>query len=179
VLLLDGIVLGLLVGVLAGGSLKRFGAVRLKGEYLILPLLAFQLAVPRLATALGLPSRIAFVAWVAVMIGLVALALWNRRWLGLAIAAVGIALNIVVIVANGAMPVSLDAVARLDSTVVPKFDLLHEPLTAETRLEGLADIIPIPGPTWHRGVASVGDLLLFAGAGFFVFAAMREDSEAG
>ena len=176
-LLLDGIVLGLIVGLLAGGSFARFGRVSLKGEYLILPLLIFQLAVPRVASALNIPGVFALGLWVAVMCLLVALALWNRRWIGLTIAALGIALNIVVIVANGAMPVSLDAVARLDPTVVPQFDLVHESLGAETRLAGLADVIAIPGPSWHRGVASPGDILLSAGAGIFVFAAMRKRSE--
>ncbi|MCE5191189.1 MAG: DUF5317 domain-containing protein, partial [Actinomycetia bacterium] len=164
-LLLDGIVLGLVIGALSGGSLSRFGRVKLKGEHLLLPLLVFQLAIPRLCDALGLPTRLSLVFWIAVMCALVVLGLWNRRWLGLSIAALGIALNIVVIAANGAMPVSLDAVARLDSKVVPRFDLVHEALTDETRFKGLADIIALPGPAWHRGVASPGDFLLSAGAG--------------
>lgn len=178
-LLLDGIVLGLLIGALSGGSLSRFGQVKLKGEHLLLPLLVFQLAIPRLCDALGLSARLSLVLWIAVMCALVVLALWNWRWLGLSIAALGIALNILVIAANGAMPVSLDAVARLDSKVVPRFDLVHEALTDETRFKGLADVIALPGPAWHRGVASPGDFLLSAGAGVFVFAAMRKKSENG
>ncbi len=178
-LLLDGIVIGLVGGLLSGGSVVALGRIKLKGEYLLLPLLVFQLLVPRLAGALGLSHVVALGLWVAVMCALVALAVWNRRWLGLVVAALGIALNIVVIVANGAMPVSLDAVARLDPTVVPRFDLVHEQLTAETRFTGLADIIAVPGPGWHRGVASPGDFLLSAGAGMFVFAAMRRKSENG
>jgi hypothetical protein len=179
VLLLDGIVLGLALGLLAGGSFARFSRVHLKGEYLFMPLLAFQLLVPRLATMLGFAPAVALGLWVAAMCGLIALALWNRRWLGLSIAALGIALNVVVIVANGAMPVSLDAIARLDPTLVPQFDLVHEQLTSETRFQGLADVIAFPGPKWHRGVASPGDFLLSAGAGIFVFAAMRKKSEDG
>ncbi|TDB38806.1 MAG: hypothetical protein D9V44_03715 [Actinobacteria bacterium] len=178
-LLLDGIVLGLVLGLLTGGSFARFARVHLKGECLFMPLLAFQLIVPRLATALGLAPAFALALWVTAMCGLIALALWNRHWAGLSIAALGIALNVVVIVANGAMPVSLDAIARLDPKLVPNFDLVHEQLTDETRLQGLADVIAVPGPKWHRGVASPGDLLLSAGAGIFVFSAMRKKSEEG
>lgn len=176
-LLLDGIVLGIVAGLLAGGSLARFGRVRLKGELAILPLLAFQLIVPRIATAMGFSQGVALGVWVVAMCGLVALALWNRHWVGLVIAALGIALNIVVIVANGGMPVSLDAIASLDASLVPKFDLVHTPLTAETRFPGLADVIAVPGPRWHRGVVSPGDVLLSLGAGFFVFSAMRRKAE--
>lgn len=104
-LLLDGIVIGLVVGLLSGGSVVALGRIKLKGEYLLLPLLVFQLLVPRIAGALGLSHAVALGLWVAVMCALVALAVWNRRWLGLVVAALGIALNIVVIVANGAMPV--------------------------------------------------------------------------
>lgn len=173
-LLLDGIILGLLAGLVSGGRLGNLAHAKLKGEAVIIGMLVFQLSVPRLTLLLGLTGSIPLVLWLLSMAALVALALVNWRSAGMVLAALGIALNIVAIGANGAMPVSTEAIARLDPALTPRFDLLHEPLTEETRLIGLTDAIAIPGPVWHRGVTSLGDFFLSFGAGLYVFVAMHE-----
>lgn len=178
-LLLDGIVLGLIAGLATGGRLGNLVHAKLKGEIALVAILVFQVSVPRLAALLGLTGSIPLVLWLLSMVALVALALVNRRSAGMALAALGITLNILAIGFNGAMPVSLEAIASVDSAVTPVFDLLHEPVTEQTRLIGLTDVIALPGPSWHRGVASIGDFFLTLGAGLYLFVAMHEKSSEG
>ncbi|MHB1341557.1 MAG: DUF5317 family protein [Coriobacteriia bacterium] len=172
--MLDGIVLGLVAGLLAKGSFANLKNVRLKGETAVFLLLIIQLGIPTLSDRLGMSHTLALAAWLGVMAGLVALALWNRYTPGIILAALGIAMNLLAIGLNAGMPVSTTAIAYLSGTAAPpEFDLLHEPLTDSTVAPILTDIIPVPGPTWHRGIASIGDLVLMFGAGYFVFASMR------
>jgi hypothetical protein len=113
--------------------------------------------------------------WLLSMAALVGLALLNWRYAGMVLAALGITLNILAIAVNGAMPVSLDAIASIDATVKPEFDLLHKAIDEDTRLVGLTDVIAVSGPSWHRGIASLGDFFLILGAGLYLFVAMHED----
>lgn len=180
-LMLDGIVLGMVAGLLAGGSFRGLKDVRLKGETAMFLLLIVQLAIPSLATRFGVSHTLALAGWLAVMAGLVALALWNRFTPGILLAGIGIAVNFLAIGLNAGMPVSPAAIRMLNGGAeLPPFDLLHKELTEQTIAPVIADVIPIPGPSWHRGVASVGDLVLMAGAGYFVFSGMRrKDSMSG
>ncbi len=178
-LLLDGILLGFVAGLAAGGSLRHLGDTHLRGEALMLLLLVAQLSVPALAERLDVPKTPALAAWLLTMAGLVLLALWNRHVPGMLLVAIGISLNVLVIGFNSGMPVSLDAVKWLDPAAVPVFDLLHSPLTDGTALAALADVVPVPGPAWHRGVASIGDFALMFGVALFIHDGMRGVSDAG
>ncbi len=178
-LLLDGIVLGLILGLVTRGTVGNLAHAKLKGEVALVAILVFQVSVPRLTTLFGLTGSIPLVLWLLSMVALVGLALVNWRSAGMVLAAIGIMLNIVAIGLNGAMPVSLEAIAAVDSSVTPVFDLLHEPVTEKTRLVGLTDVIAMPGPVWHRGIASIGDFFLTLGAGLYLFVAMHEESSEG
>lgn len=178
-LLLDGILLGLVAGFAAGGSLRYLGNTRLHGEPLMLLLLVAQLSVPALADRLDVPKTPALAVWLVTMAGLVFLALWNRNVPGMVLVALGISLNVLVIGFNSGMPVSLEAVKWLNPAAVPAFDLLHGPLTERTALAALADVVPVPGPSWHRGVASIGDFCLMFGVALFIHEGMRRDSDVG
>ncbi len=178
-LLLDGIILGLIGGLVSRGRLNNLTHAKLKGEIALVAILVFQMSVPRLATMFGLTGSIPLVAWLLSMVALVVLALVNWRSAGMVLAALGVTLNIFAIALNGAMPVSMEAIAAIDSSATPRFDLLHEPVTDETRLVGLTDVVALPGPTWHRGVASIGDFFLTLGAGLYVFVAMHEKRSTG
>jgi hypothetical protein len=175
VLLLDGIVLGLIAGLASGGRFKNLAHAKLKGEVAIVAILLFQLSVPRLTTLFELTGSLPLVVWLLSMAALVVLALLNWRYAGMMLAALGITLNILAIAFNGAMPVSLDAIASIDATVKPEFDLLHKAIDEDTRLVGLTDVIAVSGPSWHRGIASLGDFFLILGAGLYLFVAMHED----
>jgi hypothetical protein len=178
-LLLDGILLGLVAGLAAGGSLRHLGNIHLRGEALMLLLLIAQFLIPVLAERLEVPKSPALAAWLLTMAGLVLLALWNRHVTGMLLVAIGISLNVLVIGFNSGMPVSLEAVNWLNPGAAPVFDLLHNPLTERTVLAVLADVVPVPGPSWHRGVASIGDFALLFGVALFIHGGMRSVSDAG
>ncbi len=185
-MLLGGILLGLIAGLLAGGRLTNLTQVRLRWMPAIflavfvrygteaalsrdLPI-AETLRVPLLATA-----------YIILLIGLWA----NRREPGLAIAFVGTLSNAVVIAVNGGhMPIwepSLIAAGLTPADLTgPLHVLLPPPIDAAflAHLGPLADVIPIPLPL-IRNVASLGDVVISLGLGFFLFATvLRTPAEA-
>jgi hypothetical protein len=85
----------------------------------------------------------------------------------------GLGLNALVIVANGAMPVELPAATAAG---VRTGSLLHDPrhavAGARTRLPLLDDRIALPLPGQPQ-VLSAGDVLVAAGAGLMIAQAMR------
>jgi len=94
---------------------------------------------------------------------------------GVPLAGLGLVLNTLVVILNGAMPVSLEAATRA-GLPVERLDLdsdpRHERLDVATRFAPLADVVPTPIPG-RREVTSPGDILLAAGVGLFVFSAAR------
>lgn len=178
-ILAEAILLGLVVGLVSGGRLRNLQLENMRGEWLLMLLLPLQLVWPNVAMRLGLGQGVSVVAWLLMMMALAAVLLLNssRAWM-LAFAGLGIALNILVIGLNGAMPVSTIAVAHagMDSAAAQQAleaALLHEALGERTVAPWLADVIPVPGPQWQRGVVSVGDILLALGLALWVFCVCR------
>lgn len=181
-ILLEALVLALMLSLVTGGSLRNLEHERLLGERYLLILLPLQIAWPRLAMIGDIGCALSLSVWLLMMVSLVAVLMVNvrKRWV-LSIAAAGIALNVLVIGLNGAMPVSMRSVSeigalRVDALASLETDCLHELLDAETRLASLADVIAVPGPAWRRGVISAGDLLLALGLGAWVFVGTRKHS---
>jgi MFS transporter, DHA3 family, macrolide efflux protein len=176
-MLIGAILLGLLLGLVLGGKIERLADIRLQ----YLPLL-FVAVIIRFGTEALLGMGVGFVDVLRVPLfglsyALLLFTLWhNRSYPGLALAFVGIALNGLVIMVNGGrMPVWMDAYAFAGLTG-PLNSVLHIPLyevNAEffLRLGPLADVIPLPIPPLQN-VASIGDLFLSAGLGFFLFATL-------
>lgn len=160
------ILLGLCLRVASGHALSDLSILRLRGEGALLALLCVQAALP-LVTLTGTVARIAFWGWLATFPLLVGVAWVNRRQPGMAVLGTGLALNAVVIALNLGMPVSELAVRAVGSSSVahniPAGDFVHVLVSASTRAVWLADVIPLPGPSWLRSVASAGDCLLFVG----------------
>jgi DHA3 family macrolide efflux protein-like MFS transporter len=173
-----GVLLGLGLGVLAGGSLDNLLGIRLRWLPILLIAAAGRFALDAALAAGGVPDglRLWFVLIVYVL--LAAMLLANRGLPGMTAAALGTVANGLAIAVNGGwMPVwkpSL-AAAGFDSNVVHSsfHTLLAGPVDAAFFAHGgpLADVIPIPIPI-VQSVASVGDLMLGAGLAFFVFAAL-------
>jgi MFS family permease len=173
-----GIFLGVVLGVLAGGSLSNLASVRLRWIW------ALSLAViVRFLTEAALSAGVdvveayrvpLFAASFAVLLA----GLWvNRSFPGLGIAFVGILTNAVVILVNGGyMPIWEPSLAMAGFTPADVTSAIHVILPPALdanfllHLGPFADIIPIPFPI-IRNVASVGDLFLTAGLAFFLFAA--------
>ena len=176
-MLILGIVVGLALGLLAGGTLGNLASIRLRSPWL----LAFAVVIRYgteaflnggngLGDTLRLPLLTTAFAFLLV-------ALWiNRSYPGLSLAFVGTFFNASVIVVNGGyMPIwepSLHAAGFQLIDVSPTIHTLLPPgLDASflLHLGPLADVIPIPLPV-IQNVASVGDAFLTAGLAFFLFA---------
>lgn len=121
--------------------------------------------VLRLAGAVwGLPLMI----YVAVLVALIAVAFLNRMMPGALLLGAGISLNLIAIVANEGMPISVPA-AHVAGLSIPA-DGLHHPMTESTHLKALVDVIPVP---LFRNVYSAGDVVLAVGGFWLPFAALR------
>jgi hypothetical protein len=123
-----------------------------------------------------------YVGWLAVgFLALLWFGLVNRGRPGVSLMLVGLLANIVMVVLNAGMPVSVPALERAGVPASripfqneawvearPTKNPLREQLTTETVLPWLAESIPLALPL-RPAVASPGDVLLGAGAALFVF----------
>lgn len=91
----------------------------------------------------------------------------NRHLPGMFLAALGLALNVLVIAANGAMPVSQEAaeIAGLEGEF-RDLGIKHELLGPNTAFPWIADVIPLPG---LNTLISVGDVVLGLGIARLVY----------
>lgn len=120
------------------------------------------------------PGRAAAVSLTAISQGALLVFLWCNRYLaGTLLAAVGSLLNTAVILANGAMPVSRDAVLAISRHPAEVTSGRHRLLAGGDALPALADVIALP---LLRTVVSVGDIVLAAGLALLVMDLMRERS---
>jgi MFS transporter, DHA3 family, macrolide efflux protein len=179
--LIVSLVLGLVAGLFLGGRITNLAEVRL-GLVWFLFLGLFIRYATQFAIEAGLPFVDLFrlplftAGFVVVLIGLWA----NREQPGLPLAFVGILLNATAIVTNGGfMPVwepSIVAAGLSPAEVGTAFHRIvgtsaSGGISADFLAQAgpLGDVIPIPIP-FLRNVASIGDLFLSAGLGFFLFA---------
>jgi MFS family permease len=175
--LIGGIVVGLVLGLLAGGSIGNLGAVRLRW----VGILMFAVIL-RFGTEFGLIQGNAVVDTFRLPLFMTAFllllaALWvNRSQPGLRLAFVGILSNTIAIVANGGhMPIWIRSLEAANFTLADVVSPFHTTLPEEANLDfflhagPLGDIIPIPLPI-IQNVASIGDVFLTAGLAFFLFA---------
>jgi hypothetical protein len=146
---------------LRGGRLRRLAGLELRAEWAALGALAAQVLV------LGVFASGAH-WWHAVgHVGTYALAAWfvwaNRAIPGVPVLALGGALNLAAIAANGGvMPTSawaMDAAGLAPSTV-----FVNSAPVADPHLLWLGDVLPVVLPLGLSNVLSVGDLLIYAGA---------------
>jgi hypothetical protein len=162
------LLVALLVGRLAGGTLARLGALPVRSRRLVVLALAAQL----LGVVVGGPVH---PVGLAVSAGLVVAFLARNRGLrGTGLVALGLLANALVVGVNGAMPVSVEAAGRAGvgtSALLAGADPRHEPTGPDTRLPWLGDVVPVPLPAVPL-VVSPGDVLVAAGIGQLVVAGM-------
>lgn len=140
------------------------GDVSIRGEKLFVAVLVTVAALP-LAARITILARLVLPTWIAVMCLLLSMCLLNRSTHGFSVMALGVLLNLVVIVANGAMPVLASSVVAAggSSAQMTELDSFHTAVTHVTRLLLLADVLPVPGPSGVRTILSVGDVLMLVG----------------
>lgn len=158
---------GLAVGALLGGSLTRLERLGLRELRLLFVAVVIQ--------ALGslLLTGPVYATSMVVSLGLAsAFVVRNPQLPGKALVVGGLALNALVIVANGAMPVSADAARTAGISLASiRHDPRHSLLDGHAHLTWLADRIPL-GLPWQPQVLSIGDVLVAAGVGLLVAAGM-------
>lgn len=179
-MLLSAILVGLVLGAVAGGQLPRLADLRLSWIWLLGAALAVRLlAGLSISTDVGAPDF--FEAWgLPVTYGLIVVWLY-RNWSvpGLQVAAIGVTLNtIAVLLHGGKMPVFEGALIAAGLTAADLVgDPFHVILTATSTAEFVrqggmfGDVVPIPIPVL-RDVISVGDVLLWLGIVWAIAAAM-------
>ena len=174
-LLLAVVVLSVCLGYLFGGRLDRLEALRPRWWGLVILGLGIQfIPLPNGATGTDLVIRTAVLALSYSL--LLTFALVNVRMPGMFLVVIGLACNMTVIVANGGMPASAqalidscqeDVVAYVREQGADK----HHLLTDDDQLTFLADVIAVPQPIGQA--VSVGDILVYAGLTWLIVATMR------
>ncbi|HYX12382.1 MAG TPA: MFS transporter, partial [Candidatus Acidoferrum sp.] len=180
-MLIGGVALGLIVGFLAGGTIGNLleNTRRLRW----LPILVTGASV-RFGTEIALNAGVPIASQLRLPLfvfafGLLLVGCWaNRREPGFVVAFVGIAANVVPVIVNGGyMPIwtpSLVAAGFTAADVHSQFHmLLPSGFDANFLIHAgpLGDVIPIPVPV-IQNVASIGDIFLAGGLGFFGFASV-------
>ena len=167
------------VGQARGGSIRQLANLQLSKTGLVLEA-GVLAALGQYGGRLGLPSRATYLTCTLLSALLVAVFVYtNRHMVGVPLIAIGFFLNALVIIANGAMPVSERAArfAGIDTgAVVAGSDAKHELASSRTVLLPLADVIPLrlTGPVaWAANVYSFGDIVLAAGIGVLVLGGME------
>lgn len=150
-----------------GGSLESLAATRLTWLPLLWTALVLQIAP---ALWLELSGTAAVGVILASNLLLVGFLLVNRKLPGIGLMAAGLLLNVVVIGANRAMPVSGRAADLAGVASTPtQANFEHELMSPSTVLPWLGDVIPLP----RLGeVLSLGDVLLVGGIAVLVYRRM-------
>jgi hypothetical protein len=165
-LILAGGLVATIVALALGGRLENLGAVRLRATWLMVPALAATL-LPVFVSLTSRGDRLVTALAFIVVGAFLALNIKAGRGVfraGLIMIALGWAMNFVVILANGGMPLSSSAYAASGQTAAasPGHGGFYRIVSADdgTRMRFLGDVIPI---RVLRNVLSPGDLILAAG----------------
>lgn len=165
--------IGVLAGLLRGGSIKNLAHASFRWPAFLAIGCILQVAgiVPAL-------EDLAAALLVASYVSLLLFAGANVAIAGMAVVAVGIALNAFVIAVNGGMPVKAEAIvaAGLADNVAEakrlEFRGKRHLATDEDRFVVLGDVIPVP--VGNGSVLSYGDLVLALGAAVVLDALVRK-----
>lgn len=158
-----------LVGRSSGGSLDRLGELGLRRRRLVVAALGVQ----ALGAVVGGPVHAVGLAGSAALV--TAFLVANRGVRGTGLVALGLGANALVVVLNGAMPVSPQAAARAEvglDDVAAGLDSRHEVAGVDTRLALLGDVVPLRLPL-RPEVVSPGDVLVASGLAQLVVVGMR------
>lgn len=158
--------------VVISGEARHLAHLRIRGVRLLIVAVWLQLAPPFFAPE---ASGLHIAGWVASLVLVALCLLGNANLAGVPLIATGLLSNVLVIMANGAMPVSTAEAARIG---VPakrlnlEADPLREPMTASTNFAMLGDVVPVALP-WQPQVVSPGDVLVASGVALMLIAGPR------
>ena len=174
-LLLAVVLLSVWLGYVFGGRLHRLESIRPRWWGLVILGLGIQfIPLPEGVAGTDLAIRTAVLAISYSL--LIAFGLVNVRMPGMFLVVIGLACNMAVIVVNGGMPASAEAL--IDSGQEDVLAFLqdqgadkHHLLTDDDQLTFLADVIAVPQPIGQA--VSVGDIFVYVGLIWLIVAAMR------
>jgi hypothetical protein len=149
-MLLSGVIAGLALGIGFGRDWRRLGRLQVKWLAVLVVALVARAVAPFSPFALAM-----YLVGIALT---TVFAAANWRLPGAPLVALGSLLNLVVIVANGAMPVDVELLEAAGGRL-PE-DALHEIIGNQSILPILADIIVIP---FVRAAYSIGDVFIAIG----------------
>ena len=169
-ILVAALLVGVGIGYLRGGRWQALGSFRVRWPLLPAVAVALQMALavsPALRGLGGARPALLVTSYLFVGGWIWANALVRDGALrrALIVVAEGWLLNVVVMVANGGMPVSSSALARVGhaGAVVSQGHLWkHVAVSPATRMPLLGDVIPVPVPLL-RSVISLGDVAMLVG----------------
>jgi hypothetical protein len=173
----DGIVIGLIVGLIRAGwrnGLAALSQIRIKGGLIFPLLLGIQFILYFLHGKIPFIEQYNGYMFMVVYAGGLYVLWLNRKEKGFWWIFAGVALNFIVMLVNGGkMPVSVEATASvldpsytqmlIDGTAVSK----HFALNDSTILPFLGDIIPLTTPYPRSQVISIGDVVM--NFGIFIY----------
>ena len=177
-MLIGGVLLGLLLGLRAGGRITNLALVQLRWAWVL-----FAAVIVRFGTEILLNADVPIVDTLRLPLLLLGFALlltglWaNRTYPGLSLAFIGILSNAIVITINGGyMPiwsVALEAAGLTEADVTSALHIVIDATPEDFLVRALilGDVIPIPIPI-VQNVASLGDVFLTFGLAFFLFASL-------
>ncbi len=141
------------VALVSGGSLRNLAATEVRHPVIVAEAVGIQLALEVLHPTRGTAGHLASALLVVSYVFLLVFCALNLRLRGLAVVAVGIALNGAVITLNGGMPIRAPEAAVQATTK-------HHAERPSDRLTFLGDIILVPAV---RQTLSFGDLIMLVG----------------
>jgi len=177
-LILGAIVLGIIIGLVAGGSFQKLSELRFRAWWLALVGLGLQFVpIPTMDGQidhwLGVGLLMASYGVLLVFVAL------NIRLSGMWLVGVGFALNLLVIVVNGGMPVNQHALQRAYGSsygrtlhqLLAEGGAKHHLARPDDVLLPLSDVIPVPRPVGN--VFSAGDFVSIVGITWLLASATR------
>ncbi|HJU47387.1 MAG TPA: DUF5317 domain-containing protein [Gaiellaceae bacterium] len=165
------VVVGVAVGLLLGGRLERIAELRLRGLWLLyaavgIQVVAFPFAFMPWRTGEGAAKALWLISYGLLIVA----AIVNRRVTGAPVVALGMALNLVAVVANGG---SMPALPGAIEGAGMSYDTHNNSVAAATpHLPWLVDRWPAPEWVPLANVFSVGDVVIAIGAVLLVVFAM-------
>ena len=172
---LISVILGILLGWAIGGSVRRLAGLELHLEWLLLPLFVLQALARGRALGVVGASQLSIYVWAASSTLLVFVMLLNWKTPGMALGAVGILMNLDVVLLNSAMPVvlggSIESISIEAASIVRSTGGFYRVAGAGDLLTWIGDVIPV-SQSHGLLMISPGDVVLMVAVSCIIMRSM-------